>query len=76
MPTSKLIEVFVNMNHDGFIFRYCVGSDTDSIIGFNAIDYLKTPAPFWKKEQTPSGARWVDARVSDDEAVAKWDPSH
>jgi len=36
---------------------------------------LKTQAPFWKKEQTPSGARWVDARVSDDEAMAKWDPS-
>ena len=40
------------------------------------IDYLKTQAPFWKKEQTPSGARWVDARVSDDEAMAKWDRSH
>ncbi len=36
------------------------------------IDYLKTEAPFWKKEQTPQGARWVDARVSDDQALAKW----
>lgn len=36
------------------------------------MDYLKTAAPFWKKEQTPEGARWVDARVSDDEALAKW----
>ena len=36
------------------------------------IDYLKTEAPFWKKEQTPEGARWVDARVSDDAALAKW----
>jgi molybdopterin synthase catalytic subunit len=37
------------------------------------IDYLKTQAPFWKKEQTPQGARWVDARVADDQAQAKWD---
>ncbi len=36
------------------------------------IDYLKTQAPFWKKEQTPQGAHWVDARVSDDAALAKW----
>lgn len=36
------------------------------------MDYLKTQAPFWKKEQTPGGARWVDARVSDDAALAKW----
>ena len=36
------------------------------------MDYLKTDAPFWKKEQTPNGARWVDARSSDDTAKAKW----
>ena len=36
------------------------------------MDYLKTQAPFWKKEQTPQGARWVDARVADDAALAKW----
>ena len=36
------------------------------------MDYLKTQAPFWKKEQTPEGARWVDARVADDAALAKW----
>ena len=36
------------------------------------MDYLKTQAPFWKKETTPSGARWVDARVSDDAALARW----
>lgn len=36
------------------------------------MDYLKTQAPFWKKEQTPEGARWVDARVSDDAAAARW----
>ena len=36
------------------------------------MDYLKTQAPFWKKEHTPEGARWVDARVSDDDALARW----
>jgi molybdopterin synthase catalytic subunit len=36
------------------------------------MDYLKTQAPFWKKEVTPEGARWVDARVSDDAALARW----
>jgi molybdopterin synthase catalytic subunit len=36
------------------------------------MDYLKTDAPFWKKEQTPGGARWVDARDTDDAAKAKW----
>jgi len=36
------------------------------------MDYLKTQAPFWKKETTPEGVKWVDARVSDDEALARW----
>lgn len=36
------------------------------------MDYLKTQAPFWKKEDTPKGSRWVDARLSDDEALKKW----
>ena len=36
------------------------------------MDYLKTQAPFWKKEQTPEGARWVDARSDDDAALARW----
>lgn len=37
------------------------------------MDYLKTKAPFWKKEQTSEGARWVDARSQDDDALGKWD---
>ena len=37
------------------------------------MDYLKTRAPFWKKERTPDGERWVDARASDDEAAARWE---
>ena len=36
------------------------------------MDYLKTRAPFWKKEETPAGPRWVEARASDDEAAARW----
>lgn len=36
------------------------------------MDYLKTRAPFWKKERTPEGDRWVEARASDDEAAARW----
>jgi molybdopterin synthase catalytic subunit len=36
------------------------------------MDYLKTSAPFWKKEHTPEGARWVDARISDEERLNKW----
>ncbi|WP_420564285.1 molybdenum cofactor biosynthesis protein MoaE [Thalassobaculum sp.] len=36
------------------------------------IDWLKTKAPFWKREDTPEGARWVDAREADDEAAARW----
>lgn len=36
------------------------------------MDYLKTQAPFWKKEHTPEGAVWVDARVADDEALRRW----
>ena len=36
------------------------------------MDYLKTQAPFWKKEHTAQGAQWVDARVSDDEALKRW----
>lgn len=37
------------------------------------MDYLKTRAPFWKREDTPAGSRWVGARESDDDAAARWD---
>jgi molybdopterin synthase catalytic subunit len=36
------------------------------------MDYLKTQAPFWKKEQTPAGERWVESRVTDEQAQARW----
>ena len=40
------------------------------------MDYLKTRAPFWKKEQTAQGARWVEARATDDEAAERWSEPH
>lgn len=38
------------------------------------MDYLKTRAPFWKREDTPAGSRWVEARATDDDAAARWEP--
>ena len=65
-PLDQIVLVAVTSAHRGEAFDACEF----------IIDYLKTQAPFWKKEQKPAGARWVDARVSDDEAMAKWDQSH
>lgn len=64
-PLEQIVLVAVTSAHRGEAFSACEF----------IIDYLKTQAPFWKKEQTPQGARWVDARVSDDEAMAKWAPA-
>lgn len=61
-PLEQIVLVAVTSAHRGEAFAACEF----------IIDYLKTQAPFWKKEQTPAGARWVDARVSDDQALAKW----
>ena len=61
-PTEQIVLVACTAAHRGEAFAACEF----------IIDYLKTEAPFWKKEQTPDGARWVDARVSDDQALAKW----
>ena len=61
-PLEQIVLVAVTSAHRGEAFDACEF----------IIDYLKTLAPFWKKEQTPSGARWVDARVTDDEAMQKW----
>jgi molybdopterin synthase catalytic subunit len=62
MPGDQIVWVGVTSAHRGQSFQACEF----------LIDYLKTQAPFWKKEQTPNGARWVDARVSDDDALARW----
>ncbi|MES2413404.1 MAG: molybdenum cofactor biosynthesis protein MoaE [Pseudomonadota bacterium] len=62
LPLDQVVLVAVTSAHRGESFRACEF----------LMDYLKTQAPFWKKEQTADGARWVDARVSDDAALAKW----
>lgn len=62
LPRDQIVLVAVTSAHRGEAFDACEF----------IIDYLKTEAPFWKKEQTPQGARWVDARVTDDEALEKW----
>ena len=61
-PLDQVVLVAVTSAHRGESFNACEF----------LMDYLKTQAPFWKKEQTPAGARWVDARVTDDAALAKW----
>jgi molybdopterin synthase catalytic subunit len=61
-PLDQIVLVGVTSAHRGESFQACEF----------LMDYLKTQAPFWKKELTPDGARWVDARVSDDAALAKW----
>lgn len=61
-PGDQIMMVAVACAHRGQAFQACEF----------LMDYLKTQAPFWKKEQTPEGARWVDARSSDDAALARW----
>jgi molybdopterin synthase catalytic subunit len=62
LPRDQIVLVAVSSAHRGIAFAACEF----------IIDYLKTEAPFWKKEQTPQGARWVDARDTDDAALSKW----
>ncbi len=61
-PLDQIVLVVVTSAHRGAAFHACEF----------LMDYLKTQAPFWKKETTPEGSRWVDARVSDDAALARW----
>jgi len=61
-PLDQIVLVVVTSAHRAESFRACEF----------LMDYLKTQAPFWKKEQTPDGARWVDARVADDAALQRW----
>ncbi len=62
LPLDQIVLVACTAAHRGEAFAACEF----------IMDYLKTDAPFWKKEQTPDGARWVDARASDDSAKTKW----
>jgi len=61
-PGDQIVLVVVTGAHRGEAFAACEF----------IMDYLKTRAPFWKKEETPQGARWVEARGSDDEAAERW----
>lgn len=61
-PCDQIVLVAVTSAHRGEAFAACEF----------IMDYLKTKAPFWKKEVTPDGGRWVDARETDDTAAARW----
>ncbi|HTO48605.1 MAG TPA: molybdopterin synthase catalytic subunit MoaE [Burkholderiales bacterium] len=63
-PTDQIVLVVVASGHRGEAFAACEF----------IMDYLKTRAPFWKKEETPQGSRWVEARASDDDAAERWTP--
>ena len=63
IPGDRIVFVAVSSSHRGEAFAACEF----------IMDYLKTRAPFWKKEETGEGDRWVDARESDDRAVSRWD---
>lgn len=62
-PTEQIVLVIVASAHRGEAFQACEF----------LMDYLKTRAPFWKKEVTPDGGRWVEARKSDDAAAGRWE---
>ena len=62
-PTEAIVFVAVSAAHRGESFAACEF----------IMDYLKTRAPFWKKEQTPEGERWIEARESDNAAASRWD---
>jgi molybdopterin synthase catalytic subunit len=62
-PCDRIVLVAVSSAHRGEAFAACEF----------IMDYLKTRAPFWKREVTPEGARWVDARESDDSSAARWE---
>ena len=61
-PEDQIVLVAVTSAHRGEAFSACEF----------IMDYLKTAAPFWKKEDTPEGGKWVDARVTDETAMARW----
>lgn len=64
-PLDQIVLVVVTGAHRGEAFAACE----------YIMDYLKTEAPFWKKEQTKAGERWVEARASDDDAKQRWSES-
>lgn len=65
-PTDQIVMVAVTSAHRGEAFKACEF----------VMDYLKTEAPFWKKEQSPQGEYWVEAKTTDDAARERWDYDH
>jgi molybdopterin synthase catalytic subunit len=65
-PGDRIVLVGVTSAHRGEAFAACEF----------IMDYLKTRAPFWKREETPQGARWVEARSTDDAAAERWTADH
>ena len=63
-PHDQIVLVAVASAHRGDAFAACEF----------IMDYLKTQAPFWKKEHRPDGAAWVEAKSADDEAAGRWEP--
>ncbi|MDO9365828.1 MAG: molybdopterin synthase catalytic subunit MoaE [Methylotenera sp.] len=61
-PGDQIVLVLVSGAHRGEAFSACEFM----------MDYLKTEAPFWKKEVTPQGEHWVDAKLTDDDARGRW----
>ena len=61
-PNDQIVMVAVASGHRGDAFAACEF----------IMDFLKTQAPFWKKEQTPEGTRWVEAKADDDKAAERW----
>ena len=62
-PTDQIVLAVASGAHRGEVFAACEF----------IVDYLKTRAPFWKKESTQDGTRWVEARETDDQAAARWE---
>ena len=65
-PLDQIVLVAVTSAHRGEAFKACEF----------IMDYLKTSAPFWKKEATTQGERWVEAKLADDEAKERWEKEH
>jgi molybdopterin synthase catalytic subunit len=63
LPTDQIVLVVVTSSHRGEAFAACEF----------IMDYLKTDAPFWKRESTPAGERWVEARDTDEKARGRWE---
>jgi len=66
LPSDQIVLVITASRH-----RHAAFESADFLM-----DFLKSKAPFWKKENTPEGSRWVDARESDEIALARWNNSH